>query len=173
MSRNEVAVGTVSESVMFATKRAAGPVMGLAPGGAGRGTGDAGGVGGGGGGVPLPRPRHPVRAPRGGAGQPPHLPIPERLPPLGRDRARVAEPFLVHHLHEGGVMGPEDEFAHALESNVSYFSECLCSRLHSSSSNPQPQSLVPRFEPPWKLALRQHRHAPWASTIATSPPAIR
>jgi len=31
MSRNEVAVGTVSDSVMFATNRAAGPVMGLAP----------------------------------------------------------------------------------------------------------------------------------------------
>src|SRR5438477_4580263 len=33
MSRNEVAVGTVSDSVMFATRRAAGPVRGVAPGG--------------------------------------------------------------------------------------------------------------------------------------------
>src|SRR6266478_5761293 len=31
MSRNDVAVGTVSDSVMFATNRAAGPVIGLAP----------------------------------------------------------------------------------------------------------------------------------------------
>src|SRR5207253_8233978 len=48
MSRNEVAVGTVSDSVMFATNRAAGPVMGVAPGGAGsteRGAGGAAGAG--------------------------------------------------------------------------------------------------------------------------------
>src|SRR2546422_10524879 len=31
ISRNDVAVGTVSDSVMFVTNRAAGPVMGLAP----------------------------------------------------------------------------------------------------------------------------------------------
>src|SRR2546422_5950274 len=42
MSRKEVAVGTVSESVMLATNRAAGPVMGLTPGG--RGTGEEGRV---------------------------------------------------------------------------------------------------------------------------------
>src|SRR5882762_2349620 len=42
MSRNEVAVGTVSDSVMFATNRAAGPVIGVAPGGGG--TGGVGGV---------------------------------------------------------------------------------------------------------------------------------
>src|SRR2546427_12344007 len=35
MSRNEVAVGTVSDSVMFVTNRAAGPVIGLAPFGSG------------------------------------------------------------------------------------------------------------------------------------------
>src|SRR5437660_4025732 len=43
MSRNEVAVGTVSDSVMLGTGRAVGPVIGVAPGGGGRG--DAGGVG--------------------------------------------------------------------------------------------------------------------------------
>src|SRR5881394_401116 len=32
MSRNDVAVGTESDSVMFATRRAAGPVIGEAPG---------------------------------------------------------------------------------------------------------------------------------------------
>src|SRR5436309_4027541 len=48
MSRNEVAVGTVSDSVMFCTNRAAVPVMGVAPGGAGsteRGAGGAAGAG--------------------------------------------------------------------------------------------------------------------------------
>src|SRR2546426_8522011 len=35
MSRNEVAVGTVRDSVMLATSRAAGPVIGLAPFGSG------------------------------------------------------------------------------------------------------------------------------------------
>src|SRR5258706_1508272 len=42
MSRNEVAVGTVSDSVMFATRRTAGPVIGVAPWGGG--TGDGGEV---------------------------------------------------------------------------------------------------------------------------------
>src|SRR5438093_11141333 len=42
MSRNEVAVGTESESVMLATNRAAGPVIGVVP--RGGGTGDVGGV---------------------------------------------------------------------------------------------------------------------------------
>src|SRR5947208_16796546 len=37
MSRNEVAVGTDNESVMFWTRRAAGPVMGVRPGVAGSG----------------------------------------------------------------------------------------------------------------------------------------
>src|SRR5256885_9790975 len=37
MSRNDVAVGTDSESVMFWTRRAAGPVMGVRPGDAGSG----------------------------------------------------------------------------------------------------------------------------------------
>src|ERR1041384_3046799 len=41
-SRNDVAVGTVSDSVMFCTSRAAGPVMGVPP---GVGMGDAGCVG--------------------------------------------------------------------------------------------------------------------------------
>src|SRR6266702_4494579 len=48
MSRKEVAVGTVRDSVMFATSRAAGPVIGTAPGGAGsteRGAGGAAGAG--------------------------------------------------------------------------------------------------------------------------------
>src|SRR2546426_6236275 len=59
MSRNEVAVGTVSDSVMFVTNRAAGPPIGLPP---ARG-------GGGGGGVP-----------RAAAGNPPPPPAP-RFPP--------------------------------------------------------------------------------------------
>src|SRR6266576_3185658 len=42
MSRNDVAVGTDSESVMFWTRRAAGPVMGVRP---GVGRGETGGVG--------------------------------------------------------------------------------------------------------------------------------
>src|SRR2546430_17283741 len=42
MSRNEVAVGTDNESVMFWTRRAAGPTIGVSP---GCGMRDAGGVG--------------------------------------------------------------------------------------------------------------------------------
>src|SRR2546428_8408638 len=39
----------------------------------------------------------------------------EELAPLLRDRRGVAEELLVHDLHERGVMGPEDEFAHAVQ----------------------------------------------------------
>src|SRR5438093_10444201 len=53
MSRKDVAVGTVSDSVMLVTSRAAGPVIGTAPGdrasAAGDGTRETGNVGAGGG----------------------------------------------------------------------------------------------------------------------------
>ncbi len=44
------------------------------------------------------------------------LAVLEELAPLLANGVRVAEPLLVHHLYEGGVMGSEDEFAHGLES---------------------------------------------------------
>src|SRR5213083_2978873 len=61
MSRNDVAVGTDSESVMFWTRRAAGPTIGVRPGLGVRGSGlgaRASGVGAPGG-IPRPEPRGP------------------------------------------------------------------------------------------------------------------
>src|SRR5688572_23204060 len=61
MSRNDVAVGTESDSVMFATNRADGPVIGLRPGGSGEwGVGLGGGT----------------------DGTTPRSPLPDAMPPL-------------------------------------------------------------------------------------------
>jgi len=36
----------------------------------------------------------------------------EQLPPLLRDRGGILQELLVHDLHEGSVVGAEDELAH-------------------------------------------------------------
>src|ERR1043166_6828769 len=152
MSRKDVAVGTVSDSVMLATNRAAGPVMGLAPGGSGEwGVGLCGGGGPCGvAGVacgatvrttphsPLPlgmigssaifpfsnSSRHSWPTEAGSGRHLSPLPVLEPLAPLLGDGGGSTQPLLVHDLDEGGVMGTEDEFAHGLEIyRVSYPAE--------------------------------------------------
>src|SRR5437016_1416636 len=107
-SRNDVAVGTDSESVMFWTRRAAGPVMGVRPGAGRRETG----VGSGAGVVVGSRlPEYLVSARRNHRqlGEPA---VVEEVAPFFSDRGGVAQVLLVHHLHERGVVGAEDELAH-------------------------------------------------------------
>ncbi len=119
-SRNDVAVGTESEASMFWTRRAAGPVIGLAPEGeSGEGRGTLARRRG-----APPQPRlalsllqyfFPTRRDHWQIAQ---SPVAEQRPPFLRDRRGVAEELLVHDLHEGGVMGAEDELAHGEESNA-------------------------------------------------------
>src|SRR5712691_12228601 len=45
------------------------------------------------------------------------LPVIEQQAPLFRDGGGVAQVLLVHHLHECGVVGAEDELAHACNLN--------------------------------------------------------
>jgi len=40
------------------------------------------------------------------------FPLSKEVPPLFSDRGRIAQVLLVHDLHEGGVVGAEDELAH-------------------------------------------------------------
>jgi len=101
MSRNDVAVGTDSDSVMFWARRAAGPVMGVRPRGAGSWEQYA-------------RPRYCggdfFPGPRM-IGSSAVFPLSNRRRHSSR-RTRVVQVLLVHHLHEGGVVGPEVELAH-------------------------------------------------------------
>src|SRR5204863_7061948 len=59
------------------------------------------------------------------------LAVIEQVAPFFSDRGGIAQVLLVHHLHEGGVVGAEDEFAHGGKSNCSAFaSRCsACCRL--------------------------------------------
>src|SRR5882762_11592826 len=109
ISRNEVAVGTERESVMFCARRAAGPVMGV-----------------------RPAPQH-FRSVRRDDRELGALPVVEQLAPFLAHRGGIAQVLLVHDLHEGGVMGAEDELAHP--SNLIKWR----TRRRSSRSRPSPR----------------------------------
>src|SRR5256885_9229106 len=98
MSRNEVAVGTDNESVMFWTRRAAGPTIGVSP---GCGMRDAGGVGVVAGTLPASRISLPesassrlLRITR----RPARLPLSNQVPPSFPHTAGCPPELLVHPL---------------------------------------------------------------------------